>query len=61
MVAVRLDRRVAARVDPSDVVQEALPEAALKVSDQRQAWQKLWAEVKQLRTRPGGDVPGPKK
>jgi RNA polymerase sigma-70 factor (ECF subfamily) len=28
MVAVRLDRRVAARVDPSDVVQEALAEAA---------------------------------
>ena len=28
MVAVRLDRRVAARVDPSDVVQEALANAA---------------------------------
>jgi RNA polymerase sigma-70 factor, ECF subfamily len=28
MVAVRLDRRVAARVDPSDVVQEALVDAA---------------------------------
>jgi RNA polymerase sigma-70 factor, ECF subfamily len=28
MVAVRLDRRVAARIDPSDVVQEALAEAA---------------------------------
>jgi RNA polymerase sigma-70 factor (ECF subfamily) len=28
MVAARLDRRVAARVDPSDVVQEALAEAA---------------------------------
>jgi RNA polymerase sigma-70 factor (ECF subfamily) len=28
MVAVRLDRRVAARVDPSDVVQEALADAA---------------------------------
>jgi RNA polymerase sigma-70 factor (ECF subfamily) len=28
MVAVRLDRRLAARVDPSDVVQEALAEAA---------------------------------
>jgi RNA polymerase sigma-70 factor (ECF subfamily) len=27
MVAVRLDRRLAARVDPSDVVQEALAEA----------------------------------
>src|SRR5215469_5432244 len=33
MVAVRLDRRVAARVDPSDVVQEALAEAAAKLSD----------------------------
>ena len=31
MVAVRLDRRVAARVDPSDVVQEALGEAARKL------------------------------
>jgi RNA polymerase sigma-70 factor (ECF subfamily) len=32
MVAVRLDRRLAARVDPSDVVQEALAEAAHKLS-----------------------------
>jgi RNA polymerase sigma-70 factor (ECF subfamily) len=32
MVAVRLDRRVAARVDPSDVVQEALADAARKLS-----------------------------
>lgn len=33
MVAVRLDRRLAARVDPSDVVQEALAEAAHKLPD----------------------------
>src|SRR5436190_19916529 len=33
MVAVRLDRRVAARLDPSDVVQEALMEAHGKLSD----------------------------
>jgi RNA polymerase sigma-70 factor (ECF subfamily) len=33
MVAFRLDRRLAARVDPSDVVQEALAEAAQKLSD----------------------------
>jgi RNA polymerase sigma-70 factor (ECF subfamily) len=33
MVACRLDRRLAARVDPSDVVQEALAEAAAKLSD----------------------------
>ncbi len=33
MVAVRLDRRLAARVDPSDVVQEALADAAGKLSD----------------------------
>src|SRR5262249_58341596 len=33
MVAVRLDRRVAARVDPSDVVQEALAEAAARMDD----------------------------
>jgi RNA polymerase sigma-70 factor (ECF subfamily) len=33
MIAVRLDRRVAARVDPSDVVQEALAEAAGKLSE----------------------------
>jgi RNA polymerase sigma-70 factor (ECF subfamily) len=32
MVLVRLDRRLAARVDPSDVVQEALAEAAQKLS-----------------------------
>lgn len=31
MVAVRLDRRLAARVDPSDIVQEALVEAAKKL------------------------------
>jgi RNA polymerase sigma-70 factor (ECF subfamily) len=31
MVAVHLDRRVAARVDPSDVVQEALADAARKL------------------------------
>jgi RNA polymerase sigma-70 factor (ECF subfamily) len=33
MVAVRLDRRLAARLDPSDVVQEALAEAAGRLSD----------------------------
>jgi RNA polymerase sigma-70 factor (ECF subfamily) len=33
MVRVRMDRRLAARVDPSDVVQEALAEAAGKLSD----------------------------
>ena len=33
MVAVRLDRRIAARVDPSDVVQETLAEAAASLSD----------------------------
>jgi RNA polymerase sigma-70 factor (ECF subfamily) len=32
MVLVRMDRRLAARVDPSDVVQEALAEAAQKLS-----------------------------
>jgi RNA polymerase sigma-70 factor (ECF subfamily) len=32
MIAVRIDRRLAARVDPSDVVQEALAEAAQKLS-----------------------------
>jgi RNA polymerase sigma-70 factor (ECF subfamily) len=32
MVAVHLDRRVLVRVDPSDVVQEALAEAAEKRS-----------------------------
>jgi RNA polymerase sigma-70 factor (ECF subfamily) len=32
MVAVHLDRRVAARADPSDVVQEALADAAAKLS-----------------------------
>jgi len=33
MVAVRLDRRLAARVDPSDVVQEALADAARKLPE----------------------------
>ena len=33
MVAVRLDRRLAARVDPSDIVQEALAEAAARLAD----------------------------
>src|SRR5262245_17814507 len=33
MVAFHLDRRVAARVDPSDVVQEALADAARELSD----------------------------
>jgi RNA polymerase sigma-70 factor (ECF subfamily) len=33
MVAVRLDRRLAARLDPSDVVQEALAEAARRLDD----------------------------
>jgi RNA polymerase sigma-70 factor (ECF subfamily) len=33
MVAARLDRRVAGRIDPSDVVQEALLEAAGKLPD----------------------------
>jgi RNA polymerase sigma-70 factor (ECF subfamily) len=33
MVALRMDRRLAARVDPSDVVQEALADAAQELSD----------------------------
>jgi RNA polymerase sigma-70 factor (ECF subfamily) len=33
MVAVRLDRRLSARIDPSDVVQEALMDADGKLSD----------------------------
>jgi RNA polymerase sigma-70 factor (ECF subfamily) len=33
MIRVRMDRRLAARVDPSDVVQEALTDAARKLSD----------------------------
>src|SRR5438876_12109973 len=33
MVAVRLDRRLMTRIDPSDVVQEALMDAAQKLSD----------------------------
>src|SRR5262245_11737749 len=33
MVAYHLDRRLAARVDPSDVVQEALAKAAVELSD----------------------------
>jgi RNA polymerase sigma-70 factor (ECF subfamily) len=33
MVALRMDRRLLARVDPSDVVQEALTDAAQELSD----------------------------
>src|SRR5947209_7003628 len=33
MIAVHLDRRLAARIDPSDVVQEALLDAARKLPD----------------------------
>ena len=33
MVAVRMDNRLAARVDPSDIVQEALTEASQKLPD----------------------------
>src|SRR4051794_25150155 len=33
MVALRLDRRLAARADPSDVVQEALLEAAARLDE----------------------------
>jgi RNA polymerase sigma-70 factor (ECF subfamily) len=33
MVALRIDRRMAARVDPSDVMQEALADAAANLSD----------------------------
>ena len=33
MVAIRLDRRVAVRIDPSDVVQEALLEASQRMSE----------------------------
>jgi RNA polymerase sigma-70 factor, ECF subfamily len=33
MVAVRIDRRLATRVDPSDVVQEALLDAAARLDD----------------------------
>jgi RNA polymerase sigma-70 factor (ECF subfamily) len=33
MIALRLDRRLLPRLDPSDVVQEALAEAAQKLSD----------------------------
>jgi RNA polymerase sigma-70 factor (ECF subfamily) len=33
MIALRLDRRLAARIDPSDVLQESLAEADRKLSD----------------------------
>jgi RNA polymerase sigma-70 factor (ECF subfamily) len=33
LIALRLDRRLAARVDPSDVVQETLAEAARRLAD----------------------------
>ena len=33
LIALRLDRRLAARIDPSDVLQEALAEAVAKLPD----------------------------
>jgi RNA polymerase sigma-70 factor (ECF subfamily) len=33
VVALRLDRRLAARIDPSDIIQEAMADAASKLSD----------------------------
>jgi RNA polymerase sigma-70 factor (ECF subfamily) len=33
MVSIRMDRRIAARVDPSDVVQEAMKDAHARLSD----------------------------
>jgi RNA polymerase sigma-70 factor (ECF subfamily) len=57
MVALRMDRRLAARVDPSDVVQEALAEAARRLDGylreqplpfypwlRQLAWERLVAE-----------------
>ena len=38
MVVVRLDRRLAVRVDPSDIVQETLVEAARKLPDYLEQW-----------------------
>jgi RNA polymerase sigma-70 factor (ECF subfamily) len=56
MVAVRLDRRLAARIDPSDVVQEALADAGRKLSaylrDRQLAfypWLRRLAEILALR------------
>src|SRR5215469_8447217 len=36
MIEVRLDRRLRPRIDPSDIVQDALAEAAQKLSDYAQ-------------------------
>jgi RNA polymerase sigma-70 factor (ECF subfamily) len=60
LIAVRMDRRLGARVDPSDVVQEALIDAALKLPDylrqrplpfypwlRRLAWERLLAHNRQ--------------
>jgi RNA polymerase sigma-70 factor (ECF subfamily) len=33
MIALRLDRRLRPRIDPSDVLQEALAEAAVELAD----------------------------
>ena len=42
MVAVRMDGRIAARVDPSDVVQDALAEASRRFSDYLQSDDELF-------------------
>ncbi len=58
MVAVRLDRRMAARVDPADIVQEAMLEASQNLSDYLRdrplpfhAWlrQYVWQRLSKLR------------
>src|SRR5436853_3869317 len=60
MVAVRLDRRLAPRVDPSDVVQETLAEAARRLDEYLRArpmpyypWLRrlAWVRLDKLRRR----------
>jgi hypothetical protein len=60
MVAVRLDRAVAARLDPSDVVQEALAEAAQHLDEYLRtrplpyyAWLRQFGWQRLVKSKPG--------
>ena len=69
MVSVRLDRRLAPRVDPADIVQEALLEASQNLSEYLRdrplpfhAWlrQYVWQTAQQVASpSPGGLKHGP--
>jgi tetratricopeptide (TPR) repeat protein len=55
-------KQMAHWLEDTDLAGVRGPEAPAQLPDEeRQAWQKLWAEVEQLCKKAGGDVPRPKK